>query len=784
MLPLGPNGEFVLPDGQETFEFPDSFFDGGTSFPELPDFLLPGSVILPSAPTGRESSGNLGPNDIESNEAMMAGAIGEGVSVQASGGGADDEDEPVEANEAMMAGAIGEGVSVQASGGGVDDAVEPVEANEAMMAGAIGEGVSVQASGGSNSVATSNSFQIFIKAKKNVLQDNGTTAETPAASQQVKLTFPPGALPLDGTGKSQDGFDADPVQGTTDDDGQVALAIQMGVDRAALYDSIGILPPSVNYEMDVNEIQSFVVEGVEDMSLEDLIEGLPDDLAPYTHQGQLIGGIPFVTVTYPATDAPVVDPILQTLNELDMFLLEENFCRTKQAPNDPSFVQVAARGRSGSWGQPYDDQWAIKRVGLTATEDSAWDLLGDNPASVLVAVIDTGLDWNHLDISWDSIWKNPTEIPNNRIDDDGNGYVDDIIGWDFQLQGNLPWDYDGHGTVVAGIIAATQNNEIGIAGINPYAKLMVLKTLNAFGNSRASYIAESIVYAADNGARVVNISVGGEKLSRIERAAVDYANEKGVLIIAAAGNEGQSLEDYGPAGLPGVVTVSATDLDDARTIFSNWGKQVDVAAPGIDVLSLRARRTDTMLDIPDVEYLQAANYVGDDKRYYRVSGTSFAAPIVTGIASLVLSKEPGLTREELQRIITQSADDTDVPGKDQFTGFGIVNAAAALSMDRDYFVDSLISGASVLQQDEAVLLAVSGTTNANDFERAWIEIGAGQAPTEWKRVTNDIDQPVVEGMLGTIPAAEFAGSTQWVLRLITEHADGSRREAWFQLTLG
>jgi subtilisin family serine protease len=313
---------------------------------------------------------------------------------------------------------------------------------------------------------------------------------------------------------------------------------------------------------------------------------------------------------------------------------------------------------------------------------------------------------------------------------------------------------------------------------------MVLKALNEFGNSRASYIAESIVYAVDNGARIVNISVGGANFSAVERAAVEYANEKDVLIIAAAGNEGRTLDDYGPGGLSGVVTVAATDQEDVRTIFSNWGQQVDLAAPGIDVLSLRARRTDTMRDIPDVEYLAGGAYVGEDNRYYRASGTSFAAPIVSGIASLVLSKDPDLSRDQLHRILTQSATDTEIPGKDQYTGYGIINAAAALSIDRDHFIDALISGVSVVEENGEVQLVLSGTANADDFRRARIEIGAGESPDSWKRVGDEIEEPVVDGQLGTIPAEEFAGSTQWVLRLVTEHDDRTEREAWFLLTLG
>src|SRR5690606_10808382 len=177
----------------------------------------------------------------------------------------------------------------------------------------------------------------------------------------------------------------------------------------------------------------------------------------------------------------------------------------------------------GGWTQSYDDMWAIKRVGFTADRDSAWKLVKPDAKPVTVAVIDTGVDWNHLDLSWDNIWRNTREIPDNGLDDDGNGYVDDIIGWDFFANGNKPWDHDGHGTFVAGVIAARWNNGAGLAGINPKARIMVIKAINNFGHSRASYLAEGIVYAADNGARVINLSVGGKNLTRVEQAAIDYA---------------------------------------------------------------------------------------------------------------------------------------------------------------------------------------------------------------------------------------------------------------------
>ena len=176
---------------------------------------------------------------------------------------------------------------------------------------------------------------------------------------------------------------------------------------------------------------------------------------------------------------------------------------TPQASVDPYFTS------SGTWGQPADDQWAIKQVGFTGGADSAWSLAGTDLEPVNVAVIDTGLDWHHLDVDAENIWRNEGETPYNNIDDDGNGYVDDVIGWNFFGRNGDAWDHDGHGTMVAGIIAARRGNGVGIAGINPAARIMVLKGVNNFGHTRASYVAEAIKYAADNGARIINMSLAG-----------------------------------------------------------------------------------------------------------------------------------------------------------------------------------------------------------------------------------------------------------------------------------
>lgn len=491
-----------------------------------------------------------------------------------------------------------------------------------------------------------------------------------------------------------------------------------------------------------------------------------------------VGERTWITLTYPASQAGAVEGWIGSIGG-EIVGYQENYCRIKQADLDDPYM-----ASKGSWGQSWADQWAIQRIGLTNDKDSAWDLLGKDPKPVIVAVIDTGLDWHHLDIDWENVWRNAGEIPDNGKDDDGNGYVDDIIGWDFFAGNNYPWDHDGHGTVVAGVIAAKQNNGHGIAGINPHAKIMVLKGMNSFGHTRASYLAHAITYAADNGADVINLSVGGANYTDIEQAAIDYAYGKGVTIIVAAGNEALDVSEWGTAGSEKVITVAATDRRDKRAAYSNFGTGIDIAAPGDDIMSLRARRTDTMRDIKGVDYEDGSAYVGDDKRYYRVSGTSFAAPIVAGVASLLLSKTPDLTPAQVKQILTQSAEDVEDTGFDRLTGHGLVDARAALTADVNYRIEALIDGVEVVQAGGRVLIQVNGTADADKLGKAYIEIGMGEAPAKWTTVINPIEGPVRSGSLGQFDAGHLAGSAVWKIRVVVRHADGSYRVNVFRLQLG
>jgi subtilisin family serine protease len=425
----------------------------------------------------------------------------------------------------------------------------------------------------------------------------------------------------------------------------------------------------------------------------------------------------------------------------------------------------------GSWGQQYPDQWALKRIGFDSTPQSAWRLVKRNAQPVVVAVIDTGLDWNHRNIDLENLWHNPKETTAN------------VVGWDFFDHDGKPWDYDGHGTFVAGIIAGSWKDRNGIAGINPFARLMILKAVNNFGHSRVSYIAEAIAYAADHGARVINLILGGKASTKVAQAAIDYAYAKGAVIVVAAGNEGADVSTFNITGSDKVLTVAATGFDDQRAGFSNYGK-ISVAAPGLDILSMRARRTDTMLGIEGVKYTPGGAFVGNDNRYYRASGTSFSAPLVSGLASLMIANDPSLTNKQVMNIIMSTARDVGTPGVDQYTGYGLIDARAALKAPKDYFLFAGISKVEVVRKGQAPAVRVYGTADANEFNAARIEIGQGENPQNWKAIGRATKSAGPNSVLGDIPASALAGAKVWQIRVVVEHQNGAQREARFKLSLG
>ncbi len=579
------------------------------------------------------------------------------------------------------------------------------------------------------------------------------------------------------------GADQGPVQGTSGGYKNLDEAVRQLFGDKVINDETNtndILGGAIDENVRAMDRSGFSFGNYNSLNVETPIGGFPGTLSPYVNQQFDLGGTTYSSLMFP--DQFTGDVVIR-LNDAGITYFS-NGCWTVQVPTDPNFRRTGRNG-GNSWGAKLDDQWAIKRIGFTDTEDSAWNSVPANAEPVIVAIIDTGLDWHHLDINPETIWRNEREVPANGVDDDQNGYIDDIIGWNFMGKNNRPWDFDGHGTLVAGIIGAA-HNDVGIAGINPNARIMVLKGVGNFGTTRPSFIAEAIVYAVDNGAKVINISVGGAHASRMVQAAVDFAHQQGVLVVAAAGNEGIELDDYGPGGGEHVLTVGATHDDNRGTGFANFGDKINIAAPGVDVLSLRARFTDANFRPgPDGagEYKVGDYYVGDDKRYMRANGTSFSAPIVTGVASLIMAKYPQMTGHEVAQRLMQTASDVDSPGNDKYTGNGMVDARAALSVAADFSVTVAITRVEFVPADAPQFARVFGTIDASEFKRAWMQIGPGENPGAWRYVGPKRKFPIRDGELGTIPISQFSGADLWQVVVNVEHKNGVIKRAVFPITL-
>ncbi|MGD9048665.1 MAG: S8 family serine peptidase [Anaerolineae bacterium] len=295
--------------------------------------------------------------------------------------------------------------------------------------------------------------------------------------------------------------------------------------------------------------------------------------------------------------------------------------------------------------------WNLQQIQAPA----AWDLIGDRPP-VLLAVVDTGVDRTHSDLA-NNIWANPGEVPGNGLDDDGNGYVDDTWGWDFYNGDNDPDDDFMHGTAVSSLAAGVQDGA-GVAGVCPWCQIVSVKVLGSTGSGTLDMVAQGIVYAADLGARVINLSLGAPAGSLTLENAVDEAWSKGALVVAAAGNDGAEILFY-PAAYANAMAIAATNDQDRRACLSNYGQGfISVAAPG--------------------EAIQTAI---PNQGYGTYSGTSLAAPHVSALAGLLFSHEPGLSHADARARIESTVEDLGPVGTDAFYGTGRINAVRAVTND-------------------------------------------------------------------------------------------------------
>ncbi len=282
----------------------------------------------------------------------------------------------------------------------------------------------------------------------------------------------------------------------------------------------------------------------------------------------------------------------------------------------------------------YNLQWGLRRVGA----DAAWNTtLGSS--DLLVAVIDTGIDYTHPDLQ--------------------ANYVP--LGYDWINNDNDPIDDHGHGTHCAGIIAATINNSIGVAG-TAQVKIMAEKGLSITGEGSYAALANCIIHATNAGADILSNSWGGSSDSSIISSAIAYANAHGALVLVAAGNENTNMNSY-PAQYDDVIAVAATNTSDTKASFSNYGTWIDVAAPGVMIYSTMPTYNVTMNNQPRFT-----------RTYSYANGTSMACPMAAGVAALIWSKYPAMTAEFVREHLESTCDDIGAAGFDEYFGYGVVNA--------------------------------------------------------------------------------------------------------------
>ncbi|MCU0314018.1 MAG: S8 family serine peptidase [Solirubrobacteraceae bacterium] len=320
-------------------------------------------------------------------------------------------------------------------------------------------------------------------------------------------------------------------------------------------------------------------------------------------------------------------------------------------PAAPSFAQASTDPLTG-------EQWAFSPSAI-ASIPGAWAVTRGE--GIVVAVVDSGAKLDHPDLA-PNTWTNFREVPGNQVDDDGNGYVDDVHGIDLTNTNPLdqtPDDEDGHGTHVAGTIAGATNGK-GVVGVAPKAKVMHVKVLDGQGRGTTSGVAEGVRYAAANGAKVINMSLNGPSNTPDLQQAIQFANSAGTLVICSAGNEGKDIDQVPsfPVSLPepnliGVAATAPAGGGKSLAGISNFGRlTVPIAAPGQEVLS--------------------ASKTGD---YELRTGTSMATPHVAGVAALVAAVKPGISAPDLRSILLQNA--TAASGV--AVGSGYLDAAKAVA---------------------------------------------------------------------------------------------------------
>jgi subtilisin family serine protease len=428
--------------------------------------------------------------------------------------------------------------------------------------------------------------------------------------------------------------------------------------------------------------------------------------------------------------------------------------QTTDVPNDPF----------------YSEQWGCNTINV----ETAWEYASGD--EIVVGVIDTGIDFNHPDLV-NQLWINSKEDLNQNgkfdpwsseeerfgvygdfdgIDSDGNGYIDDVIGYDLVDQtirnvgddrtpDPIPWDEHSHGTRVSGVIAAERDNELGVVGVAYGAKILAVRAFDAFGNAESDDIAAAIVYAAIAGADVLNFSFGEYIDSKIQRDAVLFANSLGCVMVASSGNDASRDAHY-PSDYDKVISVGASTQKNERAAFSDYGIKLDLIAPGVEIWTTNLSTVD-----------------GGDENYIQFGGTSAASPFVSATAALLLSKSPKLSPEEIRGIIRSTAASAEW---DRYKGSGVLDAGLALTFSgsSDVRFHSPLNDTyyNFEGKDDLPIIA---TIKTPLFDYYQLSIGLGKSARSFDTLTTKIYKQTQADTLIVINK-DFFRDTTYTLRLL------------------
>ncbi len=441
-----------------------------------------------------------------------------------------------------------------------------------------------------------------------------------------------------------------------------------------------------------------------------------------------------------------------------------------QIKNDPSVDYVQQSNIYKIDSMPNDslasEQWALQKIKAF----DAWNIT-EGSDSIIIGLIDTGVDYLHPDLK-NKIYINPGETgmdrngndkKSNGIDDDGNGFIDDYMGWDFTDRSGFPYDStsgdylnwdnnpmddNGHGTYIAGIIAAETDNLIGIAGAAPKVRILNLRAFDPSGYGEEDDVAAAILYAVKMGAKVINMSFGDTQFSYVLRDVIRYAYSKGVVLVASSGNSGTDEPHY-PSGYSEVICVGNSTENDEVNPTSNYGSTLDLVAPGTDILTTS---------------------LGGG--YSVVSGTSASAPFVSATAGLLLSIG-NFTNEEVKQILKTTADDIGQPGWDIYSGAGRLNmfkavsAAAPSIMKFDYPYKNFSTKYDTL--------SITATILSPYFQSYSLYVGTGLTPNSWTTLISNSQYQFENKKLLSLDISSFK-DTVYCLRLAVNLNNGMTTE--------